>query len=308
MANEKSTVLVVGATGTVGREVLRAAVRAGARVRALVRAAASANELASQVEVVVGDLRDEAAVQRALQGVRAAFYVSPHEPDEEALAERFIRACEASGARLVFGGVHIDAASRLGRWAKRALYSRIFPHYAPKFRLGERMRQSRANPVVLVPTNFFQNDELFLPEILAGHFVQGFERPVNRIDVRDLGEAALRALLDDSVPSGAYAIVGPESLTGEACAAVWAQALGRPVRSAPEHIDAAIERAMSGKKGRDFRASYQLLRRFELPTRPAELAQTAYLLGRQPTPYSAYVRDLAASVASSSQRRLRSLG
>lgn len=294
MANEKNTVLVVGATGTTGREVLRATLRAGARVRVLARSESSASELASQAEVVRGDLRDDAAVRRALDGVRAAFYVSPHEPDEEALAARFAQGCEAARARLVFGGVHVDGSTRLSRWLNRLLYGGMMPHYAPKFRIGERMRQSRANPVVLVPTNFFQNDEPLLPEILAGRFVQTFDRPVNRVDVRDLGVAAARALLDESVPSGAYSIVGPESLTSEQCAAVWSEALGRPVRYAPEQLDAAITRAFDGKKRADFLASYAVLRRFELRTLSEHLEQTATLLGRAPTAYAQYVRELIA--------------
>lgn len=296
MANGKNAVLLIGATGTSGREVLRATARAGGRVRVLVRSAASADALSGEAEIVRGDLRDDRALERALRGVRAAFYVSPHEPDEEALAERFVRACETARVRLVFGGVHVEGKTRLSRSLKRFIYGRILPHYRPKFRIGERMRRSRANPIVLVPTNFFQNDELFLSDILAGSFPQAFMKPVNRVDVCDLGEAAARALLDDSLPSGEYSVIGPQSLTATECAAEWARVLGRPVRcvTEPGEIDAAIDRALSGKKREDFRATYKVLRDFELPTRPSALAQTTTLLGRPPRTYSEYVRDLRA--------------
>ncbi|HKP64825.1 MAG TPA: NmrA family NAD(P)-binding protein [Polyangiales bacterium] len=300
MANEKNAVLLIGASGTSGREVLRATVRAGGLVRALVRSAASAEALAGEAEIVHGDLRDDRSLERALRGVRSAFYVSPHEPDEEALAERFIRACEDARVRLVFGGVHVLGKTRITRALKRAVYGAVFPRYRAKFRIGERMRRSRANPVVLVPTNFFQNDELFRSDILAGSFPQAFLKPVNRVDVRDLGEAAARALLDDSLPSGEYSVVGPKAWTGAECAAEWASALGRPVRfaSEPAEVDAAIERALSGKKRDDFLSSYKVLRNLEVATQPAALAQTIALLGgRQPRTYAQYVRDEVARLA-----------
>jgi uncharacterized protein YbjT (DUF2867 family) len=295
MAMNERKVLVIGATGTVGREAIAAALAQGGRVRALVRSAASAATLDPRVEAVIGDLRDEHAVARALDGVATALYVSPHEPDETALATRFIEACEHAGARLVFIGVHVDGATRLTRWLRRAMYGRMLPHYRPKFAIAERARQSRARPIVLVPTNFFQNDELFHEEIQNGSFPQPFERPVNRVDVRDLGAAAARALLDPSLTSGAYPVIGPESVTGDTCAAAWADALGRDVRCEhdPKRVNAAIARALDGKKRDDFLATYAVLTRFALPTDPAQLAATTALLGRPPTSYAAYVRDAA---------------
>ena len=254
MMMSERKVLVIGATGTVGREAIAATLAHGGRVRALVRSAASAAALDSRVEAAIGDLHDAHAVARALDGVAAALYVSPHEPDEVALATSFIDACERAGARLVFIGVHVDGATRTTRWLRRLMYGRLLPHYRPKFEIAERARMSRARPIVLVPTNFFQNDELFRADILDGSFPQPFERPVNRVDVRDVGAAAARALLDPGLTSGAYPVIGPESVTGDTCAAAWAGALGREVRCEhdPVRMNAAIARALQGKKRDDF--------------------------------------------------------
>ncbi|HEY3498529.1 MAG TPA: NmrA family NAD(P)-binding protein [Polyangiaceae bacterium] len=287
-----SVVLVVGATGTVGSAAVSSLLAQGARVRVLVRSRLDPSRFPG-VEVAAGDLRDEDAVKNAVNGAGAAFYVSPHEPEEERIAEIFVRACEASGARLVFAGVHLEAPTRLGRAFRRWLFGRFLPHYAPKFRIGERARTSRANPVVLVPTNFFQNDELFREELLGGRFVQPFARPVNRIDVRDIGDAAARACLDPSLPSGAYPLVGPESLDGNACAAAWSNALGRPVAFDDAGFESAVTRELHGKKRADFAASYAAIRKLTLATRAEELARTSVLLGRPPLSYAAYVHDTA---------------
>jgi len=303
----RSKILVVGATGTVGGATLHALLERGAAVRALVRSQRGAARLGARadVEVVKGDLADGASIRRALDGVQAAFYVSPHEPNEETVAADFIAACEALAVRLVFVGVHIDGASRWQRALRRFLYGRMLPHYRPKFRIAERARTSRANPIVLVPTNFYQNDELFREDLLAGNFAQPFERPFNRVDVRDIGAAAARACLDRSLPAGAYPIVGPESLDATACAAHWTRALGRSVRyrgASCANFEAALS-ALDAKKRADFLATYTVIPKFELATRTGELAATTALLGRAPTAYADFVRETAARWQADAERK-----
>jgi uncharacterized protein YbjT (DUF2867 family) len=66
----KPLVLVVGASGRTGQRVVRALRRHGFPVRALVRDASKASLVASEgVEVLIGDVTDEADIRRALTGV-----------------------------------------------------------------------------------------------------------------------------------------------------------------------------------------------------------------------------------------------
>lgn len=70
-------VLVTGAAGFVGSAVARALVRAGYRVRALLRPTSKRINLADlDVEITEGDMRDEAAVGRAMLGARYLFHVA----------------------------------------------------------------------------------------------------------------------------------------------------------------------------------------------------------------------------------------
>lgn len=298
-------VLLVGATGTVGGEALRATLERGGRVRAFVRSASAARRLGAGVEAFQGDLRDDTSLARAFEGVSAALYVSPHEPDEEALADRFARACARAGARLVFVGVHVDGANRISRALKRLFYGALFAHYLPKFRLSERVRTGHPDAVVLMPPSFFQNDELFLDEILAGELALPFEKPLSRVDVRDLGDAIARALLDRSVPAGAHPVVGPASLSAADCARVWSDALGREVRWVGQddaRVRAALGRTLSGKKLEDFVATFRLLRSFDMETTAADVAATTALIGHAPRSYEQYVRDLVAARAATPAR------
>src|SRR3982751_6907874 len=69
------TILVTGATGNVGREVVEQLVKRGANVRALVRDPAKANFPAG-VEVVQGDLLDVDSLRSAFSGVSTLFLLN----------------------------------------------------------------------------------------------------------------------------------------------------------------------------------------------------------------------------------------
>lgn len=291
-----SRVLVVGGTGTVGGAALRALLARGVPVRALVRSERSLGALprAEHLETVQIDLLEGASLRAALASVQVALYVSPHEPNEEQLAETFISACEAMGVRVVFVGVHIPGATRFTRALRRWLFARFLPHYRPKFRIAERTRQSRTSPILLMPSNFYQNDELFRHELLGGTFMQPFERPINRVDVRDVADAAVHACTDFSLAAGAYPVVGPQSLDAVNCARVWSQELGSLVKYPGvdlARLNAALARELTGSKLADFQASYGVLSKFEAPTEASQLEATRALLCREPTPYTSYVRD-----------------
>src|SRR5262245_380196 len=76
-ATEIMTALVTGASGFIGHHVVRALIARGAHVRALVRSTSSRALLESlPIDIVVGDLRDRASLDVALQGVGQVFHVA----------------------------------------------------------------------------------------------------------------------------------------------------------------------------------------------------------------------------------------
>lgn len=286
-----SEVLVIGATGTVGGLVVEEALRRGVAVRALVRDKERAGRLPDAVELVQGDLGDRESVRAALRGVRAAFYVSPHEKGEVALARTFGEEAERAGARLVFAGFHIEDP------AEREAAARAIPAYAGKLELAAALAATDTRPVMLGLSNFAQNDEVFLADILGGTFptplhVDG----VNRIDLRDAAEVATTALVDPVFPAGSHHVIGPESLNGEQSARIWAEELGRPVRYTGDDPNwrEAFAARLSGQKLEDWIRSFELLGSAPFPTDPADVATTARLLGHAPRSFRDYVRDVVA--------------
>ena len=291
------SILVLGGTGLMGREVLGALRRRGVVPRVLVR---DPGRLTAPegVDVHVGDLRDPASLRRAMRGVDVVFHISPHEADEVELTRTVVTACEEEGARLVFAGVHVTGRTALLGWVVRRFYGLVLPRYRGKFAIGRMVESSATDPVIICPSNFMQNDEVLIDVIRGGDFVHPCHpKGLNRVDLRDVGEAAAGILLDPSTPSGTYPVVGPRDLTGPECAQAWAEALGRPVRYAGDDdtaLEAALGAHLTGYRHDDWLSSLRKLRGFEVHATAEELATTERLLGRAPTQYTEFVRRVLA--------------
>ena len=75
------TILITGASGAIGRQVVQQLVDRGAGVRVLVRNPAKA-DFPAGVEVVQGDLLDVESLRRGLTGVSTLFLLNGVVPDE----------------------------------------------------------------------------------------------------------------------------------------------------------------------------------------------------------------------------------
>jgi len=114
MTNPTSTVLVVGATGSIGRLVVVEAIRAGHAVRALVRDAGRARELPPQAQPVVGDLTRPDALLDAVEGVDAIVFTQGSYGSVAGEAER-----------VDYGGVRNALLALRGRKVRIALMTAI---------------------------------------------------------------------------------------------------------------------------------------------------------------------------------------
>ena len=124
------TILVTGATGSVGRHVVEHLLQRGAATRALVRDPAKAN-LPAGVDVVQGDLLDVDSLRRAFAGVSTLFLLNAVAPDEVTQALIALNLARDLGIeRIVYLSViHSDR------------YVNV-PHFAGKFGI-ERMIEER---------------------------------------------------------------------------------------------------------------------------------------------------------------------
>ena len=219
-------ILVTGATGTIGSDVVRQLAKRGAKVRALTRDPAKARVPAG-VEVVRGDYGDPASLDAALAGATAAFLLRPPGPDGGEDAALAAAARNAGVARLVklsavFTGDFASGPS--ARW-----------HVD-----GERaVRDSGLAWTVLQPSSFASNTLSWLDALRAGQPVPNMtgDGGSGVIDPRDVAEVAVRALLDAGHAGRTYVLTGPEVISVPGQAAVLAEVLGRPVPTRDLSVD-----------------------------------------------------------------------
>ena len=133
------TILVTGATGTVGRQVVEQLARRGADVRVLVRDPAKA-DFPAGVTAVKGDLLDVDSLRSAFSGVSTLFLLNAVVPDEFTQALIALNlAREAGVERLVYLSViHSD------------VYVNV-PHFAGKFGVERMIEQMGFRPPSCAP-------------------------------------------------------------------------------------------------------------------------------------------------------------
>jgi uncharacterized protein YbjT (DUF2867 family) len=95
----KPLILVTGATGTVGGEVLRQLVQTGERVRALARTPEKAKQFGKGVEVVIANLEKPETLDTAFAGAERVFVVAPTSPALQTIEGNSFDAAKNAGAR-----------------------------------------------------------------------------------------------------------------------------------------------------------------------------------------------------------------
>ena len=201
------TILVTGATGRVGRQVVQQLVKRGADVRVLVRDTSKASFPAG-VEVVQGDLLDIDALRTAFTGTRIVL--------EECL--------RAGVERVVYLSViHSDRFVNV-------------PHFAVKSGAERMIERMGFSATILRPAYFIDN-ELMIKDVIFNHGIYPMpigSKGVAMVDARDIAEVAAIELIrreqaPGKLPIETINLVGPDTLTGSDLAAIWSDVLGRPV-------------------------------------------------------------------------------
>ena len=209
----RPTVLVTGATGTVGSHLIPALQERGAHVRAMIR---DPERPVPGIENVVADLRDPGAVAAALEGVDTAFLNSPSEEEAARLQIRFADLAHKGGVnRLVLlsqFAAHVESPVRFLRWHAE---------------VEEHVRGLGIDHTVLRPNLYMQALLGFSGAIAQGVLGAPIgEATVSLIDTRDVADAAAVVSTDPGHGGRTYTLTGPRSLTHEQVAQELSRALG----------------------------------------------------------------------------------
>ena len=283
-------ILITGAAGKTGRAVIKALAADGNMVRGLVRRGeqAASLERLGATEVVVGDLRDPAAVDRAMSGARSCYHICPNvHPEEVTIGSQVMASARKAGVeRLVFHSVLHPQ-------------TRAMPHHWAKLEVEEMLFESGLDFVVLQPCAYMQNILGSWRSIVEeGTYVVPYraETELSMIDLEDVAEVAKKALTEEEHLGATYELCGPERLNQTEVAAILSRQLQRSVRVVVESTDSWSERAR--ESGLPDRTISLLVRMFEYYDRfgfSGSSRVSECLLARRPSTFVEFIARTALS-------------
>lgn len=229
-------ILVTGATGLNGSELVRRLSAKGVPVRALVRSAARAEGLSSlpKVEIVEGDMARPETLSGALRGVDRAMLISSSDPAMLEVQSSFIEAARKAGVKHVvkLSGImpELDSPFRFARMhgeieRRLEVSGMAFTH----LRAGEFMHA------------YFRQ----VPSIVArgALFLPMEDARIASIDIGDVAEVAATVLTSPGHEGKIYPITGPEALSMAEVAEKLSAATGKSI----QYVNVTPEQARSAQ-------------------------------------------------------------
>lgn len=214
-------ILVTGATGQVGREVVDALLHMGVPVRALTRDPSKANKR-DGVEFVAGDLTDPQSLDVALQDTSNVFLLWTAAGDSApAVMERLAR---HDGRVVLLSSPHQTA---------HPFFQQPNPMARHHANLEQLMADAGVTSTIIRPGMFASNTKNWWgSQIRSGDVVRWpyGDTETAPIDPRDIGAVAAQSLTNDAHARKDYVITGPESITQAAQTRIIGEVLGRTIR------------------------------------------------------------------------------
>jgi uncharacterized protein YbjT (DUF2867 family) len=219
-----TTVLVVGATGSIGRLVVEEAVRQGYRTRALVRGPARAGQLPPEAEVVVGDVTRPDTLPAAVDGVDAVVFTLGSDGAGKVGAETV----DYGGVRNVLSAlgprpVRVALMTSIGVTNRIGAYNRSTEAHDWK-RRSERLVRASGLPYTVVRPGWFDYngpDEHRLV-LLQGDTRQAGDSSDGVVARRQIAQVLVRSLASDAAAGKTFELVAATGPAPEDFDALWA--------------------------------------------------------------------------------------
>lgn len=199
------TILILGATGNTGSEVVRQLKVKQVDFSVMVRTAESATALElNSDQIKLGNFDDVDSLASAMQGIESVYLAMPIHPDNKLWTENVIAAMQASGAR------HLVKLSGMG--ASEDAGSDIIRTHAITDQL---VKNSGLDYTLVQPNSFYQNlyGSLDTLKKMGQLFLNMKDAKQSVVDIRDVAAVAVAAVTEAGHAGQTYLLSGPEALT-----------------------------------------------------------------------------------------------
>jgi uncharacterized protein YbjT (DUF2867 family) len=212
--------LVTGASGNVGREIVGQLASAGQPVKGLVHSQQSADSLPDGVEPVIGDLGRPETFAAALSGVTAIHLLAGYDNLDALLAaarEAGVRRIVLQSSSSAPSGDLDNAVARYHVLTERAI------------------RASALEWTFLQPNTFMTNTLDWRDQLAAGDTVRAAfgDVAVSTIDPADIAAVSIQALTTEDHVGHSYRLSGPQALRPGERVEILGRVLQRPLRFEP---------------------------------------------------------------------------
>ena len=278
-------ILISGASGAVGSEVVKQATAAGLPFRAAYQSPDKARQAPKGVATVVMDYTQAESVRAALREIETVFLVGPPLVTLVELESAVVRACVSAGVGRV---VKLSALG--GRQS-------TFPGLHRDSE--ERIEASGVPYTFLRPNGFMQNLVTYNADTIKTQsvfYAAQADGAVSVIDLRDVAAVAVKVLSEPGHEGKAYALTGPEALTNDEIARKLSRATGREIRYValpPAELKKAMRAAGVPEWSADALLDLQRLYR----EGKASLVDPAveHITGRKATTFDQFAKDYASA-------------
>ena len=285
MKTEQETILVTGATGTLGGEVVKqlSSSTPAVNIKAGVHSAQNVKKDGDRVEVALIDYNKPETLKEALSQVDKLFLLTPDVPNAPELASNLVSEARKAGIR------HIVKQSIMGADLEADVGTLRLHRQAERI-----IEQSEIPFTFLRPNEFMQNFiNLHSPSIKSNN---AFYRPledakVSLVDVRDIAAVAVKSLTDDKYNNKTYLITGPEALSYHQVADILSNATGKKISYV--NISGEEARAAMKEMGMNDWTISELADYFRKRNASEVSSAVEEVTGKKPISFSQFAKDYA---------------
>ncbi len=272
-------ILVTGASGTVGSEVVKALGGRSARVPAGYRT--RPQNVPAGVESVKLDYERPETIRPALQGVETVFLLSNTVEPEKKVVDEAKRAGVKRVVKLSVAGA-AEEGFMFARWHRS---------------LEKYIEASGLAWTFLRPTSFMQNVVNYMGETIRAQsaiYSPAGDSAIAHIDARDIGAAGARVLTEKGHESKAYELTGPAALTYGQIAGILTRVLGREIRYVPISFEQYKQAAVAAGTPEAYADALVDLDRYYISGKAGVVTPAVrHLTGRDPIAFEQFARDHA---------------